>query len=93
MDFNEQVSKKSLLKLQLQDFPGSGWAWLVVNKDGSLDINSTANQDNPLMGKEVSGADGHPSWPGCLGTCLLYLKYQNKLTRLHCSILQCDRLG
>ena len=27
---------------------GSGWAWLVVNKDKKLDIISTANQDTPL---------------------------------------------
>ena len=28
---------------------GSGWAWLVVNKDGKLEVTSTANQDNPLL--------------------------------------------
>ena len=28
---------------------GSGWAWLVVNKDGKLEVISTANQDNPLL--------------------------------------------
>ena len=28
---------------------GSGWAWLAVNKDGSIEIMSTANQDSPLM--------------------------------------------
>lgn len=27
---------------------GSGWAWLVVNKDGKLEVASTANQDTPL---------------------------------------------
>ena len=27
---------------------GSGWAWLVVNKDGKLEVISTANQDTPL---------------------------------------------
>lgn len=31
---------------------GSGWAWLVVDKDGSLEVMSTANQDSPLtLGK------------------------------------------
>ncbi|ACG62021.1 superoxide dismutase [Mn] SodA [Streptococcus equi subsp. zooepidemicus MGCS10565] len=27
---------------------GSGWAWLVVNKAGQLEITSTANQDTPI---------------------------------------------
>lgn len=28
---------------------GSGWAWLVVNKEGKLEVTSTANQDSPIM--------------------------------------------
>ncbi|MGE9835065.1 superoxide dismutase SodA [Streptococcus orisratti] len=27
---------------------GSGWAWLVVNKEGKLEVLSTANQDTPI---------------------------------------------
>lgn len=28
---------------------GSGWAWLVVNKEGKLEVTSTGNQDTPIM--------------------------------------------
>lgn len=35
---------------------GSGWAWLVVDKTGKLQVTSTPNQDNPLMpGVPVQG--------------------------------------
>ena len=27
---------------------GSGWAWLVVNKEGKLEVTSTSNQDTPI---------------------------------------------
>ena len=50
---------------------GSGWAWLV-EKDGKLAIESTANQDSPLMeGKwPIMGVD---VWEHAY-----YLKYQNR---------------
>jgi Fe-Mn family superoxide dismutase len=51
---------------------GSGWAWLVVDKDGALKVISTANQDSPFMAGQypVLGVD---VWEHAY-----YLKYQNK---------------
>ncbi|MNH95304.1 Superoxide dismutase [Mn] [compost metagenome] len=51
---------------------GSGWAWLVVGKDGKLAVTSTPNQDNPLQDGQtpVLGLD---VWEHAY-----YLKYQNK---------------
>jgi Fe-Mn family superoxide dismutase len=56
---------------------GSGWAWLVVN-GGKLEICSTANQDNPLMGKAVAGCEGRPIFGIDVWEHAYYLKYQNR---------------
>ena len=55
---------------------GSGWAWLVVTRDGKLAVTSTANQDNPLMpNAEVRGT---PILAIDVWEHAYYLHYQNK---------------
>ncbi|TGA97702.1 superoxide dismutase [Sporolactobacillus shoreae] len=51
---------------------GSGWAWLVLDRQGRLGVTSMNNQDNPLMvGKyPIFGLD---VWEHAY-----YLKYQNR---------------
>lgn len=51
---------------------GSGWAWLVVDSGGKLDVVGTPNQDSPLTNGQtpVIGVD---VWEHAY-----YLKYQNK---------------
>ncbi len=51
---------------------GSGWAWLVLDKEGKLAVTSTPNQDCPLSAgsKPIMGVD---VWEHAY-----YLKYQNR---------------
>ncbi|HIX54609.1 MAG TPA: superoxide dismutase [Candidatus Sphingobacterium stercoripullorum] len=68
------------LKSQLQSAGatrfGSGWAWLIVGKDGKLAVTSTPNQDNPLM--DVAEVQGTPIFGIDVWEHAYYLKYQNK---------------
>ena len=54
---------------------GSGWAWLCKKADGSVDVCSTANQDNPLMPGMCGGTPilGLDVWEHAY-----YLNYQNR---------------
>lgn len=73
-DFGSFEAFKDLFSKAATTRFGSGWAWLCVT-NGKLEVCSTANQDNPLMGE------------GCKGTPILgldvwehayYLNYQNR---------------
>jgi Fe-Mn family superoxide dismutase len=62
----EEVNKAGLGRF------GSGWAWITADRGGALKIESTPNQDNPLMeGRTpILGVD---VWEHAY-----YLKYQNR---------------
>jgi superoxide dismutase, Fe-Mn family len=51
---------------------GSGWAWLVVNKEGKLEVTSTPNQDSPIM-EGLTPVLGVDVWEHSY-----YLLYQNR---------------
>lgn len=69
-DFKEKFSTAA--KTQF----GSGWAWLLVGKDGKLHVSGTPNQDNPLM--DVADVKGTPILGLDVWEHAYYLNYQNK---------------
>lgn len=55
---------------------GSGWAWLIFDGAGKLQITSTPNQDNPLM--DVAEVKGTPILGIDVWEHAYYLNYQNR---------------
>ncbi|HEY8394469.1 MAG TPA: superoxide dismutase [Thermaerobacter sp.] len=64
--FKEQFTKAAVTHF------GSGWAWLVVDENGDLQVYSLPNQDSPYM-KNHTPILGIDVWEHAY-----YLKYQNK---------------
>jgi Fe-Mn family superoxide dismutase len=64
--FKEKINNAGMTRF------GSGWAWLVFDKDGKLAILSTANQDCPLS------AGQKPIMLVDVWEHAYYLKYQNR---------------
>jgi Fe-Mn family superoxide dismutase len=64
--FKEQFAKACATRF------GSGWGWLSQDSSGALRIESTANQDSPIM-------EGRTPLLGCdVWEHAYYLKYQNR---------------
>ncbi|WWO99951.1 MAG: Fe-Mn family superoxide dismutase [Candidatus Dasytiphilus stammeri] len=76
-EFNSLEKFKQLFETVAVNHFGSGWIWLI--KTGKkLNIVSTANQDNPLMGEKMIGIFGYPIIGLDLWEHAYYLKYQNR---------------
>ena len=63
--------KQQFIQAALSRF-GSGWAWLVQDGEGALQVTSSANQDSPLM-DGLTPILGLDVWEHAY-----YLQYQNK---------------
>ena len=78
-DFGSFANFKSQFSDAAEKQFGSGWAWLITDKAGKLQVTSSSNQDNPLMpnatikGSPILGLD---VWEHSY-----YLNYQYKRKR------------
>ncbi|VFP82861.1 Fe-Mn family superoxide dismutase [Candidatus Erwinia haradaeae] len=76
-DFGSVEDFKNSFEVVASSCFGSGWAWLVQQKD-QLVVASTANQDSPLMGEAISGTYGKPILCLDIWEHAYYLRYKNQ---------------
>ncbi|WP_313140470.1 superoxide dismutase [Stenotrophomonas sp.] len=57
---------------------GSGWAWLTSDREGHLQVESSANQDSPLMGAAAGLSGNTPILGLDVWEHAYYLHYQNR---------------
>ncbi len=69
--------KDAFTKAALTRF-GSGWAWLTLGRDGRLLVESSPNQDSPLMGAYANLSGGTPILGLDVWEHAYYLHYQNR---------------
>ena len=69
-DFVEKFNNAALTRF------GSGWAWLIVDGSGKLQVTSTPNQDNPAM--DIAEVKGSPILGLDVWEHAYYLRYQNR---------------
>ena len=69
-DFGDFSTLKAALKTAALGQFGSGWAWLVCDREGQLSVQKTANQDTPLPLRPLLCCD---VWEHAY-----YLQYQNR---------------
>jgi len=68
--FQEEFNQAAITRF------GSGWAWLIVDANGELQVTNTPNQNNPLM--DVADKKGIPVLGIDVWEHAYYLKYQNR---------------
>lgn len=76
-NFNNFSNFKKIFEETAMKCFGSGWTWLVIDSN-KLNIVSTSNQDNPIMGKSICGVSGYPILCLDLWEHSYYIKYKNR---------------
>ncbi len=77
-DFGSFGNFSTLFKNEATKQFGSGWAWLIIDRTGKLQVTATSNQDNPLMRNSVIA--GTPILALDIWEHAYYLDYQYRRT-------------